>query len=101
MEVRSESAGVGAQVVHHLVPGRVPVPVAGETHPGQRGVSGRGEQGEAVVVARPRPARRLIGLQNQGAGEAVTRGESGGGQAGLPGADDEEVGVFHEIVGPS
>lgn len=90
--------GVGAQVARDVVAAGVAVRVAGEAHAGQGGVPGRGEQGEAVVVARPGPARLPGALQHQHAGEAVSRGQCRRGETGLPGTDDDEISVFHENV---
>jgi hypothetical protein len=91
---KCEVVNVLPQVGGGLVAVRVPRRVAGERQAGQGAVPGRGEQGERVVEARPRPAGLLAGLEQ---GEAETGGAEGvtGGESGLAGADDDDVVLGH------
>src|SRR5699024_1108691 len=71
---------VAAEVVGDLVAARVPVGVAGERVTREGAVPARGEQPQAVVVARPRPNRLVTGLEHHRLPAAVTpstgRGEA-------------------------
>ena len=86
---------VAAQVVRDLVAARVAVGVAGEGHCGQGAVAGRGEEGEAVVVGRPRANGFCPSFQYHRIAPGVAQA-AGGGQRGLPTADDESVYFGHE-----
>src|SRR5690606_1268051 len=61
---------------------------------GKRTVAGWGEQGEAVVVGRPRPHWFVTGFHDDRGAATLTQGV-GGGESGLPAADDERVDVVH------
>jgi hypothetical protein len=95
-DVGVEVLGVAAEVVDDLVAVRVAVRVAGEGHAGQGAVSRWGEQGQAVVVGGPGADWFRTGFEHD-RGAACSAECVCGGQAGLPGADDDDVaGVDHE-----
>src|SRR5699024_3485159 len=71
---------VAAEVVGDLVAARVPVGVAGEPVTREGAVPARGEQPQAVVVARLRPNRLVTGLVHHRLTAAVTP-STGHGQA--------------------
>src|SRR5699024_415322 len=79
---------VAAEVVGDLVAARVPVGVAGERVNREGAVPSRGEQPQAVVVARPRPNRLVTGLEDHRLPAAVTP-STGRGEARLPAAHNQ------------
>src|SRR5690606_2640621 len=90
VNVGIQGGSVGAQIVDHFIAVGIPLRITGERASGQTAVAGRGEQGQAVVVLRPRPDRIFGSFQDRGvqalAGEVV-----GGSETGLAAADDHRV----------
>src|SRR5699024_5096254 len=88
---------VAAEVVGDLVAARVPVGVAGEPVTREGAVPARGEQPQAVVVARLRPNRLVTGLEHHRLPAAVTP-STGRGEARLPAAHDQQATAAHPSV---
>jgi hypothetical protein len=98
-----QSLRVGGELLHHLVAQRIPVRVTRQRQAGQGREPGRGEQGQAVVVVRPRPVRPCGGVQHD-RGQTLCAGDVGGGEAGLLDVDacgPSAIGSRHASFAPS